>query len=381
MLHFHYNTRITKRSNVNLSGNGCEHPFPYKGKITVMKGSINHKSIICLISISLLIILTSCTPGTSISTSQTVETDISVEEPTATVQAPTETPAVPTAMLIVAEDADPNMVTNVQDALISLAEAEGLNLEVQTGALPEMLPSNVNVVVSVGPGLDINGLAPFSLETKFIVIGNPDAVPAENLSVIGDPAVEAQQQAFMAGYLAAVISSDYKIGGLFSSGASSETMDAFVIGAEFFCGLCKPQYPPYFEYPQTEILAPGSSNDVVQTTVDILASNAIEVLYLQGELVSPELLTYLSTAGIKVVSDSPPDMSRINWVGTVSPDPASALPGVWEDMLAGSGGVLVPAPIILLDAEAGLVSEGRMKLFDEMSAALEDGLVATEIVP
>lgn len=349
--------------------------------MSVMKGFIHHKFIISFISISLLLVLTSCIPGTATSTAQYTETPIPTEEPTAIIQPPTATPAVPAVMLIVAEDADSSIVTQTQAALESLAEAGGLTLEVHTGSLPDVVPSNVTVVVSVGQGLDINGLASTSQETKFIAMGNPDAVASENLSVIGDPTVEAQHQAFMAGYLAAVISSDYKVGGLFSSDATSETMNAFVIGAEFFCGLCNSQYPPYNDYPQTETLSPGSSNNTIQSTMDVLVNNAIEVLYLQGELVSPELLTYLSDVGIKVISDSPPDMNRNNWVGTVSPDPAFALSEVWEELLTGSSGMQVPAPITLLDTDAGLVSEGRMNLYMEMAADLGDGLVATEIVP
>jgi len=306
---------------------------------------------------------------------------ISTEVPTATIQPSTATPSVPTVMLIIAEGADFDMVTQVQAVVESLAVADGLMLEIQDGSLPDTLPSNVNVVVSVGSGLDVNGLASSHQAAKFITIGDPNALPGENMSVIGDPAVEAQQQAFMAGYLAAVISFDYKVGGLFESGVDSKTMDAFIIGTEFFCGLCRPQYPPYNDYPQVETLSLEGSIDTLQSTVDLLVGNAIEVLYLQGELISPELLTYISDAGIKIVSDSSPDMSRNNWVGTVSPDPVSVLPDVWEELLSDSTGVKVPAPITLLDIEAELVSEGRMKLFVEMAADLQDGLIATEIVP
>jgi len=348
-----------------------------------MKDRNRRKSICWLISIFLLVSLTSCATGALTSTEQTVETDTAVSEstPTATVQAHTSTPAVPTALLISAEGANPNTVTQTQTTLESLAGTYGLTLEVYADISPEVVAPNVAFVVGVGSGLDFGGLASSFPETKFIIIGSPNAVTGENLSVIGDPTIEAQHQAFMAGYLAAVISSDYKVGGLFSADASAEDIDAFVIGAEFFCGLCKPQYPPYNDFPQTETVSPDSGINAFQSVVDTLVSSGIEVLYLQGALVSPESLTYLSDRGVKVISDSPPDMPRDNWVGTVSPDPASALPIVWEEVLAGSSGVQVPAPIALYDTDAGLVSEGRLRLFNDMAADLEAGLIATNIVP
>ena len=348
-----------------------------------MKDHNHRKFKTWVIGITLLMTLASCVPGAATGTEQadTVTAPIVVPTATATIQAPSETPAAPTVMLIVAESADLEMAAESQTIVDSLAAAHGLTVTLQGSQLPETLYSTVEVVIGIGPGLDFSGLAAASPETQFIVIGNPTAVPGDNLSVIGDPVVEKQHQAFMAGYLAAVISTDYKVGGLFPSEADLDDMNPFIIGAEFFCGLCKSDYPPYVDYPLTETIASGSGSNAFEGVVETLVSSGIEVLYLQGELVSPEFLMILSEVGIKVVSDSPPDMSRNNWVGTVAPDPVSALPDVWEEMLTGSGGRQVAAPIQLLDNDAGLASEGRLILFYEMAADLEAGLVSIEVVP
>lgn len=341
----------------------------------------NHlKSIIWIVCIVVLFILTSCAPDSSTGTDQTAESTVAPTA-TATIQPPTATPALPTVMLVYTESADPDIVAQTQAELEILAEADGLVMEVIEGGLPEVLTSNVEVVVGVGQGLDLSGLAASSPETKFIVLENPDAVPSENLSVIGDPTVEAQQQVFMAGYLAALVSSDYKVAGLFSSDTGSENINAFVIGAEYFCGLCQPEFPPYNDYPLTATFSSGGAINAFESTVDNLISSDVEILYLQGTLVSQEKLTYLSEVGLMVVSDSAPDMRRNNWIGTVSPDPVAVLSDIWEDMMAGSVGVQVSAPIALIENDAGLVSEGRKRLFDEMAADVMDGLVAIELVP
>jgi hypothetical protein len=54
---------------------------------------------------------------------------------------------------------------------------------------------------------------------------------------------------------------------------------------------------------------------------------------------------------------------------------------IWPDITAGTGGHQVPNGILLIDDEAGLISEGRMRLFEEMVAELEADLVLPETVP
>jgi hypothetical protein len=74
-------------------------------------------------------------------------------------------------------------------------------------------------------------------------------------------------------------------------------------------------------------------------------------------------------------------MARNNWVGTVRPDRGAALLDVWDEILSESSGVKIPASITLVDTEAGWVSEGRLRLFENMSADLDAGMVSTEYVP
>jgi hypothetical protein len=153
-------------------------------------------------------------------------------------------------------------------------------------------------------------------------------------------------------------------------------IDAFVVGAEFFCGVCNPLYPPYENYPQWERLSPENAAEGFQPAVDALIIKGVEVLYIQNELATPEMLTYLADKAVKIVGDGAPDAVRNNWLGTVTTDPGPALIELWPDLLAGTGGAQLPSVMTLTDKDAGLVSEGRLRMFDEMANALETGMVA-----
>lgn len=340
------------------------------------------KKLIQCIEIMLILALSACAPGSMTTTAPPTEAELATDAPMVTeTQAPTATASVPTAVLFYSADADPLALSQTQSSLTTLTEQNELALVISGEFQPEMLTSNVRVVVGVGPSLDLSGLASSNPDIRFVAVDDPNAVPRENLFVIGDPSTRQQRGAFMAGYLAAVISSDYKVGGLFSSEAGAEMVNAFVIGAEYFCGICRPSYPPYNNFPTWDFLSPEASENGFQTVVDGFVNYGVEILFLQGQLVSPALLSYLSDVGIIVISDSPPDMARTHWVGTVQPDSGAALENIWADILNGASGVMIPASIILTDTEAGWVSEGRLRLFEGMVSDLDAGLVSIDYVP
>lgn len=340
------------------------------------------KQLTQLVGIVLIITLSACVPGSMSTTDEPTKTELTTEAPVVTeTREYTATTSVPTALLLYTDEADPLVLSQIQSVLTTLTEQSGLALVTSDKFLTEMLTPNVSVVVGVGSEVDLSSLSSSTPNIRFVAVDDPDIVPTDNLFVIGDPAVRQQRQAFMAGYLGAVISSDYKVGALFSSEASMDVVNAFVIGSEYFCGICKPNYPPYNDFPTWDYLSPSDSESGFETIVDGFVNYGVQILYLQGELISPALLSYLEEFGILVVSDSSPDRPHSNWVGTVQPDFSAALENIWDDVLSESSSVRIPASITLTDIEAGWVSEGRLHLFYNMSAELDAGLVSTEYVP
>jgi hypothetical protein len=344
-----------------------------------------NKRIFWIIGLIILVGLTGCAPGTP-----EVETPISQTEVETVVPAATEaqeTPPVvespPKALLVTGDGVDPFVFNEIQILIETLTSNSGLSLDVLPGTSPEMVTPDVQVVIGVGANLDFSGFAASAPGVSFVAIGDPTATVMENLSVIGDPADETRQQAFMAGYLSALTASDSKVAAIISSDhpASDLLAESFVVGARFFCGICQPLYPPYNPFPQWELLPVVTTADGFRPLINTYGDMEVEVLYVHGDLVSPDLLVIIQDLGIKVVSDRTPDVIRDNWVGTITIDPIPALKALWPDVVAGMPGKQVPAAIRLTNRDPELLSDGRYRLFEEMAADIQAGLVSFERVP
>ncbi len=331
-----------------------------------------------------LIGLTACQTETkttepAIGTTEPVQV---TEEITATVT-PTPTKGLSGVILVASPDADPVSQSQIQAALtrlVSEEELETLNLESFAG---EMITPAVKIVIGVGPGLNMVNLAASNPETAFVLVDDPDAIPSANLTVIGDPVVEIQHQYFLAGYLSALISEDYKAAVLIpANDENGNTMiNSFMVGTEFFCGVCNPLHPPYNDFPYWQTLSLENALSGFEPVIDSLVIYGVEVLFIPEVLASSELLSYVGTLGLKVVSDGPPDMARNNWVGSVMVDKGEALVELWPHLISRSEGVQVPGVLSLSNMEAGLVSAGRLSLFEEMVADLSAGLISPISIP
>ena len=343
-------------------------------------------SIICLV-IGLVFILgmTACAPDVPEVEAPITEPEIEtvVPEPTAIQETPPVQDLTPSVLLVSEGEFSSFVYAQLQTSLESLTADSGMRLIVLEAINSEMITPDVRVVIGVGANLNLNELALKSPRVSFIVIGDPNATVTNNVSVIGDPGTEIRQKAFMAGYLSALISSDNKIAALIHADNPEQDLlgESYVVGGRFYCGICQPLYPPYNAFPQWEALTSQIGEGGFRPGVDSLDNKGVEIVYVHGELVTPDLLTYLEELGMKVVSDQPPDVVRSNWAATLTMDPVPALENLWSDLIAGQPGVSIPAVIILTDAEMGLVSEGRYRLFEEMAADLQAGLISIELVP
>lgn len=338
-----------------------------------------------MIGLVLLFGLSACSPDAPVVDLTPTEPAVATEiPPVAEVSTTAPTPvAQPSVLLVTEGDVDPFVISQIQNVLASLADDSSMNLMNMDGLTAEAISPGVQVVVGVGQNLDLNTFAANAPDVNFVAIGDPNAVVAGNLSVIGDPVNDARQKAFMAGYLSALISSDSKIAALIpeENPASDLLAESYVVGARFFCGLCQPLYPPYNPFPQWATLPSEGTEDRYQLVVDNYHNMGVEVMFVHGELISPELLAYLGELDMKVVSDRSADFQWSNWVGTITTDPAPALEAIWPDLLMSAPGKQIPSAIVLSEIEMGWVSEGRYRLFEAMVADLQAGLVSFEITP
>jgi hypothetical protein len=349
-----------------------------------MKNTQMTRILNCLVLIVLITGVSSCTPENSEITEgftpSPITTEISSETLVDETPLPTEEKGV--VILTKSQNADSFVFSRTEETLESLTADHDLDLEIIENFSGEMLTPTTKIVVLVGEGLDPLDMAQSSPNVQFIVIDNPAVVPGMNVSLVGgsdDP----QRIAFMAGYLAALISEDYKVSALVSTDVDSPDalVEAFVIGARFFCGICQPKFPPYNTFPRWETVDVADFSAGYQGAIDSLVAIGTEILYLEKSLITPEILTYLGESGVKVISNGEPDILVNHWVGTLNADPQAGLIDIWPSILAGTGGQQALINIVLMDMDSGLVSEGRYRLFEETVSNLKAGSISFESTP
>lgn len=353
---------------------------------------------IFIILFTVVFLLAACEPVTTPTITETpLVTDSPTTEPSIS---PTETSVTPTVMIVSNREGDElsdpeawdgrEINSYVYQIIERLVSRYSMDLITSVEIIEDDLTSkNIKVVVSTSPTDDLPAVAARHPEVQFVAVDHPGFSPSENLSLIGEQEEVNLQQVFMAGYLSALISEDYKVAALIPSDVedSASLIEVFVNGARFFCGACRPLYPPYNAFPQWETLPIDYTSSDFEPAMDTLMAKEIEVLFVDGRLASTELFTYLNNWDGMFVSDNSPNfhpwvqLVRNNWAGTVRPDVESALEEIFPLLLEGQGNYDVPVKMVVTSTEEGLISEGRLQLFDEFAEDLKNGLILPETIP
>lgn len=311
-----------------------------------------------------------------------VESEVAPLVATETVVA-TSTPLLSAAqvVLMALPSSDSGQVAAMQKNLSDLAAQDGLTFEMVTDLTSLHLSPETRLVVALPPDPGIANLAQANPQTQFLAIGIPGVQVADNLSRIGSDGNRPDQQGFLAGYLAAVITQDWRVGiiGRSDTPAGKAANNGFANGVTFFCGLCRPAYPPFIQYP---IFIDLSTVADPQAAVDALVSNAVETVYVAPEADSDALRDLLAQAGLQIIaSDAPSPQIADRWVAGISTDEMGAVRQIWPRLLSGEGGLDLSTPLALVERNAALFSLGRQGLVDKLLSDLLAGYVDSGVDP
>ena len=130
-------------------------------------------------------------------------------------------------------------------ALNQVAAAAGLQILRQNALDPAAAPAGLRLVLAVGPQNDPTSLAAALPQVQFVATGYTGLTPTANLTILSGSTGNANQ-AFMAGYIAAVQSDQWRIGVISTNDSAGQIYrQAFEHGVIYFCGSCAPLFPPY----------------------------------------------------------------------------------------------------------------------------------------
>ncbi len=329
----------------------------------------------------------SLTPSIDPAVSVTPEPS-AVVSPLETQNSPTNTPAPIIVEKIEADlvlwapaGSDPARVQALTGQLQAFADQKGILFETLEQLSADMLGESVRVLVSLAPAAEIASLAAAHPAKAFIAFGVEGVQASANLSAVVEDGVSLEDRAFMAGYLLALTTYDYRVGVISQAGTDEglRTAESFTVGVQFYCGLCNSRYGPVLYYPRgAQITDPANPGDW-KAAADLLLADYVKAVFVQPEVSSPELVAYLQTAGVTLVgvagqpglNDSPA------WIAVIGSDSAGSLTNALEHALNGETVGLVPTGLALSQVNRDLLSEGRQGLFERTVRDLEAGLIRT----
>ena len=266
--------------------------------------------------------------------------------------------------------------------LSELTAAEGLDFEVRPSFTQNDLSPEIKLLIAIPPNPGLSELAQAAPATQFLGILIPGLEPADNLTVIHDAEIRPDNIGFLAGYLAAVVTTEWRVGAI-STSDSADGIDhrqGFLNGAVFFCGLCRQTYPPFLNYPLYAEAPAASGPQEWQSVADILIGNAVESAYIAPGTGDKALLEYLAAAGISLIGSTPPPSGlQDHWIATITADISAAVRNAWPDLIAGQGGAEYPALLTVTEINPDLFSPGRQRLVGKLIAELTAGFIDTGV--
>ncbi|HLO34176.1 MAG TPA: hypothetical protein VK249_33835 [Anaerolineales bacterium] len=331
-----------------------------------------------IIFIVVLVTVSACGGNQPAATSTPLPTDTPIIPPTLTA-----TPASPLAILVVPADLDPDTSNLYQKTVYDLAQASGLRFQVRNTLTPADLEPGLKVVIALPPDPGIAALAAAAPQAQFLAINLPDVKPGGNISVLGNNS-QSDIAAFLAGYTAALITDDYRIGMLMpkDNPDAQRALNAYASGMVFYCGICRPFYYLPWAFPQYLEIGADEDKANYHAYADILILQyKVRTIYLYPDIATPDLETYIGTTGTSMIGTVTPEQRPAGWVMTIQPDVIKAIQNAWPGLISGQGGVTVQSPLGLADVDSSLLSAGKQHLVQQTLDDLQAGLISTGANP
>ncbi len=233
------------------------------------------------------------------------------------------------------------------------------------------LPSNLATLIVLAPDPGAADLAASAARVQVITVGFTPTAEQPNLQTVLGSGTQNGAAAFIAGAIAAITAPDWRTGMLYSR-ASADLVQNFEAGAEYFCGSCIPEGPPYVEYPQAVQVANVAN---WQAAADELLAKSVKVVYLAPELEGSGAAEYLARFGMLLIgSGSPPQGQETSWLVSVSSDAVAELREQLPKALAGEA-VNPVSPLAINNVNPNYLSEGRLAYIQKIVEDLLNGYI------
>jgi hypothetical protein len=318
------------------------------------------------------LVVAACGSNTPAPTNTPVPTDTPIPLPTLTA-----TPTVPLAILVIPNTLDPDTSNLYQKTVYDLAQASGLRFQVRNTLTAADFEPGLKIVIALPPDPGIMALAAAAPDVQFLAINIQGITPGGNVSVLGGGS-QSEIAAFLAGYTAALVTDDYRIGMMIpkDNPDAIRALNAYANGRTYYCGTCRPFYYLNWSFPQYVEIPADQDKDTYDSFADILMLQyKVRTIYLYPDIAIPELYNYVGTTGTYMIGTITPEQRPAGWVMTITPDVIKAIQNAWPQLVAGQGGITVQSPLGLSDIDPEILSPGKQRLVQQVLDDLQAGRI------
>ncbi len=288
------------------------------------------------------------------------------------------------AVLLASAGADQAQVSSLQTSLNDLITAAGLRWQVRQQLTAEDLVPALRLVVVVPPEPGLADLITAAPDTQFLALGIPDLATAPNLTTISGEGGHPDQQGFIAGAIAAMLSNDWRVGVISLSdtieGLAART--GFMNGVVYFCGLCRPAHPPFYEYPLIYELPSTATSAEWQEAANYMVDHDVLAVYVYPQAGDESMLSILAEGKINIISSGePPQAARSSWVVSLTTDSLPLIQSQVQGLVDGSvsGGQSLVVPIQFTQINPALFTPGKQRLAEQVLSDLQAGFIDTSV--
>lgn len=320
------------------------------------------------------ILLSACGAPEPIGTPTPLPTDTPIPLPTLS-----PTPVVPLAVLILPADLDADTSNLYQKTVYDLAQQAGYRFQVRNTFTPaDVAEPGLKIVIALSADPGIAALAAAAPQVQFLAINIPNIAAGGNVSVLGNT-TQSDIAAFLAGYTAAMITDDYRIGMLIprDNPDAIRALNAYAAGMRYYCGACRPLYFFNWTFPQYLDIAADENKDYYDSYADkLMLEYKVRTIYLYPDVYTDDLANYIGTTGAYVFGTNSPTPTPAGWVMTIQPDVIKAIQNAWPQLVSGQGGITVQSPLGLSNVDPEILTPGKQRLVEQTLNELQSGLIS-----
>ena len=307
-----------------------------------------------------------------------------VPEPTTTPM-DTPTPLPPVGVLITPPGSDQGLVDKLNPIIGSYIRDLGLRFQVLTNLTEDDFQhDDYQIVVVLAPFPDLQTLAESAPDSKFLAVGFNDLTPGENLSVLRSGGGDYDIQGFVAGYIAALITPDWRVGALSvqENPDALAARDGFRTGVKYYCGLCNPKYAPTginYLYPKYIDLPIDATDAQISANVDFMVDRVVNTYYIVPGAGS-QLMYRMLVAYEKNIIGPGIDFQeeyKDNWIVSLEYDLMTAFEDFWPQFMEAESGLEHIPPLLLSDINYDLLSEGKVMMAEKILEEVSSGFIKT----